>query len=282
MIERLRDNRRADPALQAGDNNAVARCRSDASFAQARLMESEVTLKLRNDQIKKLQKEIEKERQRGDFAEKETMRVETDAKKARERNDNVKYKELYHKIRDHLMDSRQASDEARIKHLEAKVVELELQLMNPEKVELASTIRRMEMKLDEEEKKKEKLQHYILEVQKQLSEVHSNLETSTRELVDVQKRLQASELTGREARRKWASSESAKELIVAEFDAFKRSMQDTLGDLSDNLEEVGAVGGGGGAIGGGREGVEEDVEEFRVEDLEHIDQRELDEFLKNF
>merc|ERR1719370_1424486 len=130
MIERLRDNRRLDPSL-AGDNNAIARSKSDASFAQARLRESEMTLKLRDDQIKKLQKEVERERQRGDFSEKEVMRVETEAKKAKARNDNAKFKELYHKVRDHLMDSRQASDESRIKHLETKIVELELQLMNP-------------------------------------------------------------------------------------------------------------------------------------------------------
>ena len=54
------------------------RCKSDASFAQARLQESELTLKLRNDQIKTLQKEIEKERQRGDFAEREATRFVVD------------------------------------------------------------------------------------------------------------------------------------------------------------------------------------------------------------
>ena len=52
---------------------------------------------------------------------------------------------------------RQAADESRIKHLEAKVVELELQIMNPEKNELATGIKRLEMKLDEEQKKKESL-----------------------------------------------------------------------------------------------------------------------------
>ena len=128
------------------------------------------------------------------------------------------------------------------------------------------------------------LQLYILEVQKQLTEVHSNLEASTRELTDVQKRLQASELSERDARRKWAATESAKELVVAEFDAYKRSMQDTLGDLSDNLAEVDVLGavGGGRVVGDGRGADDEDEEELRVEDLEHIDHRELEEFLKNF
>ena len=52
---------------------------------------------------------------------------------------------------------RQAADIARIKHLESKVVELELQLMNPEKDEMAATVRRMELKLDEDHNKMESL-----------------------------------------------------------------------------------------------------------------------------
>jgi len=282
MIEKLRDNRRLDPALM-GENNAVARCKSDASFAQARLQESELTLKLRNDQIKSLQKEIEKERQRGDFAEREATRIETDAKKARERNDNVRYKELYIKIRDHLQDSRQAADIARIKHLESKVVELELQLMNPEKDEMAATVRRMELKLDEDHNKMESLKSYIVDVQKQLSEAHSALEASTRESADLERRLRSAELSGRETGRKLAAMEADKQLVASEFEVYKRSVQNSLGDIAQHFEEAeGAAGGrgGGGRVVRGEGGDDED--EFSIEDLQHIDHRELEDFLRNF
>ena len=124
--------------------------------------------------------------------------------------------------------------------------------------------------------------------------MHSELESSTRQLADAQRRLQAAELSGREAGRKLATVEAEKQLIASEFEVYKRSVQNSLGDLAQNFEEEeqgaagrrlvggGGGGGGGGGVGGAGGGNHDDDDEFSVEDLQHIDHRELEEFLRNF
>jgi hypothetical protein len=53
---------------------AGARAKSDAAFATTRLREAEAMTSLKNQTITKLRKELEKERQRADFNEKEVLR----------------------------------------------------------------------------------------------------------------------------------------------------------------------------------------------------------------
>ena len=117
-----------------------------------------------------------------------------------------------------------------------------------------------------------------MDVQKQLADVHAALEASTRESADFERRLRDAELRGREAGRKLAAAEADKQLVAAEFEVYKRSVQDSLGDLAVRFEEEeeGAAGGGGGG------GARRDDDEFDLEDLRHIDHRELEDFLRNF
>lgn len=275
-IERLHENRRADPSANV-DVNAAVRARADSAFTQSRIAELEEVIAMKVDENANLQKAVEKERQRADLNEKEVNRVEKEAREVRRNKDDEKNLELRQLIKKYFDAGSGPGPTANVnvEVMKSYIRDLEGQLETPDNAAFLKRIDACIERVDFLEKEKKGLKEYVINLHKKLEDQEKDTELICKRLEYANEKNENSEIRRRQFEQIAERMTEARDRVQEEYDNFKRSVENGLGNLNDEIIAEPAI-----------EGVveEDDDEDLELteEDLDHIDPSELEEFLKNF
>lgn len=270
-IERLHENRRADPSANV-DVNASVRARADSAFTQTRIKELEDIIAMKVDENSSLQKAVEKERQRADLNEKEINRVEKDARLVGRKNETGRSEELRELVKKHFDDTTGPAINVNVDVMKSYIRDLEGQLENPDNAALLKRIDACIERVDSLEKEKKGLKEYVIDVHKKLEDQEKDTELICKRLEYANEKNENLEIRRREFEQIADRMTDARNRVQEELDNFKRSVETGLGSLNEQIPEAVE-----------EEEEEEDADlELTVDDLENIDPTELEEFLKNF
>lgn len=286
-IERLNENRRADPSANV-DVNASVRARADSAFSQTRIKELEDIIAIKVDENSNLQKAVEKERQRADLNEKEINRVERDLRETKRQNDTEKNEELRELVREHFDDTAGPVNNVNVDVMKSYIRDLEGQIEKPDNSALLKRVDACIERVESLEKEKKGLKEYIVGVHKKLENQERETDLICKRLEYANQQKENCEIRRRESEQIAERMTEAKNTLQQEFDSFKRSVETGLGNLNQEIPEdaadLAAHERGAYDADDGDDADDADEEDFdlTVEDLENIDPSELEDFLKNF